>query len=322
MQRRTFSQAALGLALAGMTGSAWAQPTPTTTIVIGFAAGGSTDSTARLVAEKLRQRLGRNFIVENKTGAAGRLAIDQTRRARPDGGMLMIVPHGPMTLFRHIYKNLSFDPFSDFAPISRITNLDYALVAGPKTPVDTADQLKAWAAASGAQANFGSPGTGTIPHFIGETIARRLGVKLTHVPYRGAAPAVADVMGGVLSLAVVPSADALQLAQAGRVKVVATAGAERSPLSPDVPTLREIGIDYDLTGWYAMYGPAGMDAALAGELNQALQQILREPDVVQTLAGLGLAAAPTTPEELTRIQREEDAMWQQVVRETGFTPLD
>lgn len=323
MRQTTLGKLAIGLALCGISlGSAAAKLPDTATIVIGFSAGGSTDATARIIAEELRQETGTNFIVENKTGAAGRLAIEQTRRAPADGSMLMIVPHGPMTLFRHIYKDLSFDPFKDFTPISRITNLEYGLVAGNNVPVENADQLKAWAQKHGDETNFGSPGTGTIPHFIGELIGRRVGVSLTHVPYRGAAPTMADIMGGTLALGVVPSADALQLDKAGKLKVVATAGAERSPLSPDIPTLREVGIDYTLTGWYAMYGPAGMDPALVQELNSALSKILKKPTVVEKLANLGLAAASTTPEGLTAIQRDEDAVWEQVIKDTGFKPLD
>jgi len=313
----------VGLVLAaGVVGSAFAQDRAPTTIVVGFAPGGSVDSAARILAEQLRQITGENFIVENRTGAAGRLAVRQTQTAKPDGRTLMLVPHGPMTLFPHIFSNLGFDPNKDFTPISRVAVVDYALVAGNDVPVSNGAQLKEWATKNPGKASFGTPGLGTIPHFAGEIIGSRLGVKLTSVPYKGSALTANDVAAGVIPLGVMPTADAVNMVNAGRMKVIGTSGQKRSPLTPDFPTLKEVGIDYVLDGWYAVYGPAGMNPEDVQRLNTALQKALQNEDVIKRFAAVGLIAAGSTPEELVDIQKAESDVWRQAVEETGFKPLE
>lgn len=323
MSRRRFNKLVAGVLMcAGMTGLASAQDGAPNTIVVGFAAGGSVDGAARILAEQLRQITGENYIVENRTGAAGRLAVRHTQNANPDGRTLMLVPHGPMALFPHIFSNLGFNPATDFTPISRVATLDYALVAGNDVPVATGEDLKKWAGENPEQASFGTPGLGTIPHFVGEIIGSRLGVKLTSVPYKGSALTVNDVVAGVVPLGVMPMADAVTMANAGRMKVVGTSGKERSPLTPNYPTLNEVGIDYTLDGWYAVYGPAGMDPEAVKRLNAAIQEALQKPELIERFAAIGLKAAGSTPEELNRIREEETAMWRAAVDQTGFKPLD
>ncbi|SCU74612.1 Candidate extracytoplasmic binding receptor [Cupriavidus necator] len=320
MNRRQFSAALAAMPFASAIRPACAQDERPATIVVGFAAGGSVDAAARLVAEHLRRTTQRTYVVENRSGAAGRLAPEAVRRAAPDGATLMIVPHGPMTLFPHIYSNLRYDPLRDFTPVSRLATYDYALIAGPSFTARTAAQLQSWARQAGNAANFGSPGAGSVPHFVGTTLAGKLGVPLAHVPYRGAAPALADVMGGQLALVVAPVADAIQLHRQGKVRILGTSGPARSPVSPEIATFREIGIDYVLPGWYGLYGPAGMQPALVAGLEQAVIRALERPELQESFRKMGLVSAPANGRALQAAQASELAMWKPVVQASGFKP--
>lgn len=310
---------AAGLALAGLAPWARAQDTPLR-ILVGFAAGGSADLSARLLADQLRQQLGRPVLVENRTGAAGRLAVEATKAAKPDGNTLMFVPHGPMTLFPHVYKALRFDPFKDFTPIGRVSRFDYAVSTGPATPAKTLAEYLAWARIASHKASFGSPGAGTVPHFIGQGFSQKAGLALTHVPYRGAAPSMVDLIGGSVSLVVSPLADALEHHKAGKIRVLASTGELRSELLPGLPTLKESGVDLAVDGWYGLYAPAGLAQEQVQLLNKAMAAATL--GLKEQLARNALHAAPSAPEQLAQTQRSESALWGQLVRSSGFTPAD
>ena len=171
--------------------------------------------------------MGRTAIVENRTGAAGRLAVEQVKAAPPDGSMLLLAPQGPMTLFPHVFRNLRYDPGKDFVPVTRVASGDFALTIGPLVPAKDVKGFRAWLATAGDKANYGSPGAGTIPHFVGVAFARQAGVPMTHVPYRGSALSMNDLAGGQIAMAVSPVTKALELRKAGRVTIVATTGGTR-----------------------------------------------------------------------------------------------
>jgi tripartite-type tricarboxylate transporter receptor subunit TctC len=324
MQRRQLLQGAAGavLAPAGWAVHAQAPAGGPVRIVIGFAAGGGVDALARLVAERLKDALGRQVIVENKTGAAGRLAVEAVKAAAPDGDMLLIAPQGPMTLFPYVYRNLRFDPSKDFTPLSRLVVTDFCLAVGAELRVTDVAGFKRWALAAGGKVSYGTPGAGTIPHFLGVQIAHGLGIEMTHVPYRGGAPAVLDLAAGTVSAAVVPISDPLELHKAGKVKILATTGALRSKLVNGIPTLKESGIDLDVTAWYGLYGPAGMAPDVARKLQAAVASSLKEPGLQERLAKIGLVTAPSTAAELLAQQQAELAMWGPVVKASGFSPED
>ena len=324
MQRRQLLRGAAGAALVPAAGPLRAQPQPQgpVRIIIGFAAGGGVDALARLVAERLKDTLGRQVIVENKTGASGRLAVEAVKAAAPDGETLLIAPQGPMTLFPYVYKGLRFDPNKDFTPLSRLVVTDFCLAVGPEAPVTDVAGFKRWAKAAAGKATYGTPGAGTIPHFLGARIAHGLDIEMIHVPYRGGAPAVMDLAAGTVSAAVVPISDPFELHKAGKVKILATTGAERSRLVSGIPTLKESGVDLDVTAWYGLYGPAGMPPELARKLQAAAAASLREPALQERLAKIGLVASPTTSAELLAQQRAELAMWGPIVKASGFTPED
>lgn len=322
MQRRS----ALSAIVASMTSMlapslVVAQPGPVK-IIVGFAPGGSVDALARQVAETLQAALGRPAIVENRTGAAGRLAIEQVKAASADGDTLLLVPHGPVTLFPHVFKSLRFDMEKDFVPVTRIATGDYALSIGPAVPAKDLPGFIAWLKTAGDKASFGSPGAGTLPHMLGVSVARAIGTPMTHVPYRGSAPAMTDLAGGVIPAVLSPVTEALALHNAGKIRIVATAGAARSPFLQGVPTLKESGIDIDVPLWFALYAPAATPAATLTRLRTAVVQWLSKPEAAQKLKVLGLVPAPSQPQEQLALQRQETQMWEKAAKASGFTPED
>jgi len=322
MFRRRLLGAGSGAALLAAVAPAARAQTPPIRIVLGFAAGGSVDGVGRLLAEQIGTGLGRAAIVENRTGAAGRLAIEAVKASAPDGDTLLLVPQGPMTLFTHVFRGLKFDPIKDFAPISRICIGDYGLTVGPSVPAKDFAGFRDWLKGAGGGASYGSPGAGTIPHFLGVATARALGVPMTHVPYRGSALAVTDVAGGQIPCMVSPVGDAIEQHKAGRVRIVATMGAKRSPFLDGVPTLKESGIDLDVPLWYGLYAPAAVPPATLERLRATVVASLGTPASKERLARLGLEPAPSTAAELTALQQRESAMWGPLVKASGFTPED
>jgi tripartite-type tricarboxylate transporter receptor subunit TctC len=248
--------------------------------------------------------------------------VEAVKAAPPDGDLLLLAPQGPMTLFPYVYKTLRFDPAKDFTPLGRVVTSDFCLAVAAASPPHDAAGFRDWAKTLGDRMSYGSPGAGTIPHFLGVQIARGLGITMTHVPYRGGAPAVLDLAAGTVQAVVTPISDPLELHKAGKLRVLATTGAERSRLVAGIPTLKESGIDIDVTAWYGLYGPAGLAPAVAQKLQTALAAALRGAAVQERLARLALVAAPGTPAELTALQKRESAFWGPVVKASGFTPED
>jgi tripartite-type tricarboxylate transporter receptor subunit TctC len=309
-------------ALAPWAGAARAQGEPIR-VLSGFAAGGSVDALARMAAEALGQGMGRPGIVENKTGAAGRIALDTVKAAPPDGSVLAVAPQGPMTLFPYVFRNLRFDPQKDFTPIAITATGDFAITTGPLTGASSVAELQAWLKANPDKASFGSPGAGTLPHFVGLRIAEALGVKMTHVPYRGSALSMNDLAGGTIAAAVSPVTEALELHKAGRVRILATASAQRTPFVDGLPTLKELGHDIDVPLWFALYGPAGMPAELVARANKLIVDAMTTPAARQRIAALGLVPPPPmSSAQIVALRDRELAMWGPIVKASGFTPND
>ncbi len=292
-------------------------------VIVGFAPGGSVDALARMTADSLAAASGRVAVTENKTGAGGRLALDLVKAAAPDGDTLLVAPQGPMTLFTHVFKQrLNYDPARDFTPITRLVTGDFALTIGPMSPAKDFAGFRDWLRSAGAGATYASPGAGTLPHFVGVSVAQKLGIPMTHVPYQGSAKSMIDLAGGNVASAVSPVTEALELHKAGRVRIVATTGATRSPFVPEVPTFRELGIDLEVPLWFAVYGPAGIAPATVERLRGAIDRGFASRDAADRLARLGLVAAPLSPAALEALRQRESAMWGPVVAASGFTPAD
>ena len=264
MKRRTLLQTAAAFSAP----AAWAQADkPPLRILVGFPPGGSADTIARLLAERLPAQLGgQAVVVENKPGAAGRLAIEQLKNAAPDGNTVLVMPSGPVVLFPHVYRKLNYDVNKDLAPISQLASFQFCVVSGPKSNVSTMAEVAARAKADSSTASFGSPGIGTVPHFLGLMIGDAAGVELQHVPFQGGAPAMTALLGGHIGYVLDVVTEALEQHRAGKVRVIAVSGAQRAPQLPNVPTLRDQGVAMDASAWFAMYGPGTLPAATAQRL--------------------------------------------------------
>jgi tripartite-type tricarboxylate transporter receptor subunit TctC len=292
---------------------------PPLRILVGFPPGGSADTIARLLSERMRDGLGgQNVVVENKPGAAGRIAIDALKNAAPDGNTVLVMPSGPVVLFPHVFKKLSYDVNKDLAPVSQLAGFQFAVVSGPRSNVKSVAEMLARAKADPGSANYGSSGNGTVPHFLGVMIGDAAGVSLQHVPYQGGAPAMNALLGGHIGYNVDVVSEALEQHRAGKVRIIAVAGAARSPLLPDVPTLREQGVAMDATAWFAMYGPGTLPREQAQRISQAVAAAMKDPALRKRLDDIGLEPIGSTPEQLAAVQKADLDKWARPVKSTGY----
>lgn len=289
-------------------------------IVSPYAAGGGGESLVRLMTEPLRLALGRPVLFENKPGAAGRVGVQYVKEAPADGSVLLFVPIAPMSIFPHVYPDLAYDPVKDFKPVSQLATFDLGLAVGPAVPVQSVKELVAWLKANPDKAAFGTPAAGSLPHFFALLFGRAVDVSLREVPYKGNAPALADLTGGHLPMFFTSSTDLVEQHKAGRLRVLATSGRERSPALPDVPTFLEAGLTIEGAGWYGFFVPAGTPSDIVERLSAALVAASRTPDVAARIQSLGLRATGTTPAQLGEIQRADSAHWGPVIRASGFKP--
>src|SRR3954449_4715726 len=255
MDRRSFIAGCTALSLATAR-DAFGQAGPLTRIVFPFAAGGGGDALCRLIAQHLGPALDRTVIVENRTGGDGLIGIKSVKGAAPDGATILVTTGPTMYLLPMVETQPSFDTAKDFVPVSLLARFEFGIVAGPATGVKDFPGLVAWLKANPGKATFGVPSNGTIPHFTGSRIGQRLGIPMTRVAYRGSALVVNDLVGGHLPFGIVTIADAIPQHRRGAVRIIAVASAARSPFLPDVPTLRESGIDLVTDAWYGMWLPA------------------------------------------------------------------
>ena len=288
-------------------------------IIFPFAAGGAGDALSRLIADRMQAALNRTVIVENRTGGAGRPGVVAVKNAAPDGSALLITPIAPMALYQHFYKNLEYDPISDFAAVSQIATFDFAAAVGPKVPATSLEELVAWIRADPSHAVFGSPGAGTLPHFFGVLFGRAAGADLRHVPYKGSAATLADLTAGHIPIVFTTISDFVELHNAKRLRILATSGAARSPFVPDVPTFREAGFDLHGTAWYGAFAPARTPLETVERHSRIIATAVRMPDVTKRLLAFGLQPAGTSPAELAAIQQADSERWAPIVKASGFT---
>lgn len=314
------SAAALG-ALAPL--SALAQSLDQVKVFYGFPPGSAGDSVARRVAEKLAGTAYTKNpgVVENKPGAGGRIAIETLKASPADGSVLALAPVSALAVYPHIYPKLSYKP-EDVTQVSIGAVMFHGLAVGPAVPaeVKTLKDFLAWAKANPDRANYGSPGAGSMPHLLGALLGLRAGVPLRHVPYRGTVPSITDLVGGQVAAAMNPSGDYLQYIKAGRVRVLATSGRQRSPYLPDVPTFTELGYpDVTSEEWFGFYAPARTPAATLANANAAINQALKDKAVIDSLALVGLLAHGSTAQEMAADQKAEFERWAPLVKQIGFT---
>lgn len=325
MQRRQLIQAAASATALGALApfSAFSQGLEQVKIFYGFPPGSAGDSVARRVAEKLAgtpySRLA--GFVENKPGAGGRIAIETLKNSPADGSVLALAPVSALAVYPYIYPNLAYKP-EDVTQVSIGAIMFHGLAVGPAVPaeVKTLKDFLAWAKANPAQASYGTPGAGSMPHLLGALLGLRAGVELKQVPYRGTVPSITDLVGGQIAAAMNPSGDYLQHIKTGKVRVLATSGRKRSPYLPDVPTFMELGYpDVTSEEWFGFYAPAKTPAATIATANAAITAALKDKAVIDALAIVGLVARGSTPQEMAADQKAEYERWGPLVKQIGFT---
>jgi tripartite-type tricarboxylate transporter receptor subunit TctC len=316
-------RAALGLAAATAAGAAQAQTvTRTARLVIGFPPGGSSDIVARLYAEKLRGRFAPQMIVDSRPGAAGRIAVEAVKAGDADGTVILQTPASMLTVQPHVFpREVRYDALTDFAPVSTVCSFPFGFGVPMNHPARTLDEWVAWARAQPNETPWASPAAGSVPHFTGIMLGRKLNLRLTHVPYRGGAPAVADVIGGRLPLFIGVLSEMLPHDGTG-LRILAVTSATRFAKIPNVPTLAELGHpERTAEEWFGALVPAATPAPVVAALHGAIVAASREPDMVAALGRLEFNnTTSASPQAFAdQIRRERD-MWRDVVRESGFTP--
>ena len=314
--------------LATATPGAWAQsgstaggwPNKPVRIVQPFAAGGGGDIVTRLLAERLQAELGQPVVVENRPGAGGNIGAQQVARQPADGYTLMTTSGG-FAIAPSLFKNLGYDPLKDFVPITKIAVAPLLVLVRADSPLRTMADLVALARKDPKSVSYASFGTGSPAHMIGESINRQARITMTHVPYT-AGNASVDLMGGQVTVAILDALSQAPQVKAGRLRALALNGNQRLPALPDVPTLTESGLPFDLVGWHGLFAPTGTPKEIVDRLNRLVNQIIAQPDVKSRLFELAMfpVQPPTTPEQWAAMLRSDVQAWGELVRNTGITP--
>ena len=279
-------------------------------ILVGFAAGGTADLMARVVADKLKDSIGQPVIVENRPGAIGRIAAEAVRNAPPDGSTIMVMPIGPMAVVPHVYSDIPYDPVKDFTAIAQGSTFQFAIAVGPASGAKTWAEFAAWVKANPDKAAYATSGAGSLPHFFGVLLSRELGVPMVHVPYKGSAAYINDLLSGQVPAAVDAIADLTELHRAGRIRILASSGAARSTAVPEVPTFNELGLKgVEASGWFGFFAPAKTPTAIVDQLNRGINKALASPDVAEKLSNIGMDPAIRTPQEFAKTSRWEPRSW-------------
>jgi tripartite-type tricarboxylate transporter receptor subunit TctC len=303
--------------------AATAQPWPFKPIrvIVPYPAGGFYDTVARLVGVKMAEDFGQPVVVENRVGAGGIVGTDYVAKSAPDGYTLMVGGIGPHGINPGLYPKLPYDPVRDFEPIVHVVNAANILVVHPSLPVTSLTELILLARAKPGALNYASNGSGTSPHLAAEMFASAMGLKLTHIPYKGSAPAVTAMLGGQTQMAFNNAGDVLQHIRAGKLRALAVTGAKRLPALPDVPTMQEGGAPgYEAVAWWAYYAPAGTPRDIVTRLNAQINKTIQLPDVRDRLSVQGSAeVVGGSPEQLGTFMKAEIAKWSRVIKESGAT---
>lgn len=319
MRRSTFTAALAGLLVFSGSSLQAQETTQPVRLFVGFAAGGAVDAVARALADRLRVTLNQPVIVENKPGATQRLALSEIKRTKADGLTLILSNNAPFTVFPHVYKKLEFDPVKDFTPIGRVTTYALCVAAGPKAPPGGMKEFLAWAKAHPQEAAYATSGAGLPGHFVGEMISRATGVPMTHVPYKGGSPALTDLAGGQVPILVDTILESMEMAKGGKVRILATTGETRLEILPNVPTLKESGIDVSTDAYLGIYGPPGMAADKVQRISKALGEAMQAPDLQKRILQFAMTPAYSSPSDLARFQAEGLKHWEAPIKATGFT---
>jgi len=294
-----------------------AYPAKPIRMVVPYPPGGPTDVLGRIVAQKLSESLGQQVNVENKPGASGMIGAELVARSAPDGYTLL-TNASIHVINPSLYAKSSFDAIRDFAPVALIAEVPLILVVNPGVPVKSVGDLIALGKAQPGKLNFGSSGNAAAPHLAGESFKIATGVQMQHVPYKGSAPALTDLIGGQVQLMFDSMPSAMPHVKSGRIRAVAVTSARRSPTMPELPTVAESGVPgFDISTWYGVWAPAGTPKDIVNRLSAEIARALRLPEIRERLAGLGAEPVGNTPEEFAAYCQSELAKWSKIVRESG-----
>jgi tripartite-type tricarboxylate transporter receptor subunit TctC len=293
-------------------------------IIVGFPAGGGTDVIARLLAEQLRGTYAPAVLVENKPGAAARIAVEYVKSAEADGSVMLFTPDFPITLYPASFRSLNYDPVRDFTAVSPAAKSMLTFNVGPAVPDDvkTLADFVQWCRTNPGKAAYGTTAAGGTPHFVGVMLANAAGVPITPVHYRGGAPALQDLLGGHVPASVNPISETLPFAGSGKSRILAVTGARRSPFLPEVPTMREQGYDVIVESWLGLFVPAKTPTDVVNALSTAVAEAAKSPHMVGSLAKIGNEPTFQSPAEFAATVKADIARWSPVVNASGFVAED
>jgi tripartite-type tricarboxylate transporter receptor subunit TctC len=293
-------------------------------IIVGFPAGGGTDVIARILADRLRGSYAPTVLVENKPGAAARIAVEYVKNAEPDGSVLLFTPDFPITVYPHSFRSLNYDPLHDLVPVAPAARsmLTYNVGAAVPDSVRTLKDFVAWCQANPSKAAYGTTAAGGTPHFVGMMFAAAAGIPMTAVHYRGGAPALQDLIGGHVASSVNPISESLTQAKAGTLRILAVTGPQRSTFLPDIPTMVEAGYDVVVASWLGLFAPAKTPNGIVDGLSAAVAEAVKSPHMIENLAKVGNEPHYQAPADFAATVRADLARWGPVVKASGFVAED
>ena len=305
-----------------LTATAWAGPYPDRPIrlVVAFPAGGATDLMARSLGQRLGKRLGQNVIVDNRAGAGGSIGAEAVANAAPDGYTLLFATMGSLTINPSIYKKLRYDPVKSFEPVSLTHSTSNVLVVHPDVPANSVSELLALARRKPGGLNFASAGNGTTSHLSGELMKNLAGVDMVHVPYKGSAPAMTDLLGGRITMMFDTTSNFVDHVKSGRLRALGVTGPRRSPALPGVPSISETpGLSaYEMTLWLGVLAPAGTPGEVVARLNQEIGAVMAEPELIRQMTEAGIDVRVSDPAEFSTLIRNDMVKWADVVKRSGI----
>jgi tripartite-type tricarboxylate transporter receptor subunit TctC len=323
--RRDFVKGTAALAAFG-TGAlhlpASAQSLDLARIICGFPPGGTSDAMSRRIADKLRGNYATNVVVENKPGAGGQIGVTTLVGGPADGSAMLLTPSSMLSIYPYVYKSLPYKPLEDVQPVSLACYFNHAFGVGPGVPasVKTIKDFLSWAKDNPAKANYGSPGAGSMPHLIVALLAKLTGADLKHIPYRGSAPGIQDLLGGQISAMSSPIGDYLPYLKSGRLRLLAISGQNRSPFVPDTATYRQQGYPITVREWYGVFLPGKASPDVVRRAAAYLQPALGQSDLVSSMAQVGMEVESSSPQKLGELLRADAEEWRRLIKQIGFTP--
>ena len=315
--RAILAGAALATTLMSTASAQADYPNRPVSVIVPQATGGANDTIARIVAAKLSEVLGQQFVVENRSGAGGNIGTVAAAKAKPDGYTLLLTTNSTQVINPWLYTTTGFDPLKDFTPVGLVASAGYVLVVNSAFPANNVNELIAQAKANPGKINYASAGNGTLNHLIVEMFKQKVGIDLQHVPYKGASAAATDVAGGTVPVSVQSAPSSLSLLASGKIKALAVTNEKRIAALPDTPSISESIPGFGSTPWYGILAPAGTPAAIVDKLNAAIKTVLADKDVQDKLIKQGCEALQNTPQQFAALLKDDLATWEKIVKDSG-----